>query len=374
MATKASKLCSYVIKQIGKPYWYGTAGQKASETLYKQMKKSHPKYYKWTYSDKVEGIKVHDCSGLISAVVNVKHGATSQYKACSTKSSTTKDFPGIPGTLVFKNDKDGGKYHVGVYIGNLTTADGKKHTNAVVEAMGHKWGVVVSSWPGSWDSWGQLKSSKLTYDTKKGQSFIATKSGTSTSGGDVDPQSLIKVSAIDPYIATIPPIKESINYANLKKYRVSGMMFNAGSLYDSSHRKKTYQNPYLNSQIKRCMSANLSFALYADVKAHNEIEADAECRALYYTVSEYSPELGLWLYINTQRDQEMNDKIINVYYKYIELWGLKHRCGIYIEISRLSMISWSKFQDKFYLWGIDKSLDFKNVEGKLLQPSMFEVK
>ena len=107
---------------------------------------------------------------------------------------------------------------------------------------------------------------------------------------------------------------------------------------------------------------------------YDGIEADAECRALYYTVSEYSPELGLWLYINTQRDQEMNDKIINVYYKYIELWGLKHRCGIYIEISRLSKISWSKFQDKFYLWGIDKSLDFKNVEGKLLQPSMFEVK
>ena len=378
MATKASKLCTYAIQQIGKPYWYGTAGQKASKSLYNSLKKSHPKYYKWAYSDSVAGQKVHDCSGLISAVVSVAHGATSQYRACSSRSSTKKNFPGIPGTLVFVNDGSD-KSHVGVYIGKLTTTDGKKYTDAVVEAKGHRWGVVVSRWSDAkWGSWGQLKSSKLTYDTTKGQSFVAGSSNasspTASVANTVNPQSIIKVNQIDPYIVTLGPAATVVDCQFLKKNGVAAAMIYAGALYDSSHKIKTYENPNLAKLASTCDKYNLPYALYVTVRAHTEIEADAECRALYYIISAYPPKFGLWLYIQTNKDQATNDKIIDVYYKYMQQWGLQDRCGIYIEISRLSSISWSKFQNKFYLWGIDKSIDFKKVEDKLLQPSMFEVK
>ena len=390
MAKKASTLCSYAIKQIGKPYWYGTAGQTASSKLYKYMKKHHPKYYKASDFTKQYGKKVHDCSGLIVAALgsSVKHGATSQYNQCSTKSPDKKNFPGIPGTLVFVNENKSGskKSHVGVYIGNLTTASGKKYTDAVVEAKGHKWGVVVSKWSDAkWDSWGQLKSSLCNYNTKKGQAFIANPAAAAAAAGaaagakavqtvQVNPRSFIKLDQISQYIATLGPTIKTADFSFLKKNDVVAIMLYGGALYDVSHREKTYMNPNLPALAKGCIDANLPFAMYVDVKAHNEIEADAECRALYYVVSAYPPKFGVWLYINTQRDQSMNDKIINIYYKYLQKWGLTDRCGIYMEISRLSTISWSSFQDKFYLWGIDKTLDLKKVENKLLEPSMFEVK
>jgi hypothetical protein len=381
MATKASKLCSYVIQQLGKPYWYGTSGQKASESLYKKMKKAHSKYYKWSYSSSVEGQKVHDCSGLIKGVISsVAHGATSQYNSnCSSsaKAKSRDNFPYIPGTLVFK--KDGSSMsHVGVFIGNFVDAKGKTHKNTIVEAKGHEWGVVISSWDAkksngkySWNAWGQLKSKYCDYDTTKGQTFKASggSSGGGSSGGVT-----IKTSAIDPYVAIIGPISTSIDYATLKKNKVAAMMFNAGSLFDIQHKKKTYLNPFLAGQVKKCDEQNLPYALYADVKAHNEIEADAECRALYYILDLHPPKLGIWLKLDTGQSVAMNDKIIDVYYKYIEEWGMKGRCGIYIETSKLSSFSWDKFQDKFYLLGINKSIDLKTIEGKLLQPSMFEVK
>ena len=78
--------------------------------------------------------------------------------------------------------------------------------------------------------------------------------------------------------------------------------------------------------------------------------------------------------MDTNQSLAVNDKIIAVYYKYIQQWGLQSRCGFYMPISKLGTISWSSYQDKFYLWGIDTSLDLKKVSGKLLQPSMFEVK
>lgn len=383
MAKKASTLCSYVIKQIGKPYWYATAGQTASSTLYKYMKKHHPKYYKASDFVKQYGQKVHDCSGLIVAVLgsSVKHGATSQYKQCSTRSANKKNFPAIPGTLVFVNKNSSGskKSHVGVYIGNLTTASGKKYTDAVVEAKGHKWGVVISRWSDAkWGSWGQLKSSLCNYNTVKGQAFIATKSGSPNVGSApvvIDPRKFIKLDQISPYIATLGPAVKSADFAFLKKNDVVAAMLYGGALYDASHKTKTvYQNPNLPDLSKSCEEAGLPFAMYVHVRAHSEIEADAECRALYYVISEFPPKFGIWLYIDTKCNQDMNTKIINIYYKYFQKWGMNDRCGIYIEISRLSEIAWSTFQNKFYLWGIDKSLDFKKVENKLLEPEMFEVK
>ena len=380
MAKKASTLCSYVIKQIGKPYWFATAGQIASSKLYKYMKKYHAKYYKASDFISQYGQKVHDCSGLIVAALgsSVKHGATSQYKQCSTKSPNKKNFPAIPGTLVFVNSNSSGskKSHVGVYIGNLTTADGKKYTDAVVEAKGHKWGVVVSRWSDSkWNSWGQLKSSLCEYNTEKNQSFIATKSNSSVNTvANVDPKSFIKLDQISPYMATLGPSVKSADFSFLKKNNVSAIMIYGGALYDATHREqKQYVNPNLASLAKGCTEANLPFALYVDVRSRTEIEADAECRALYYVISEYPPKFGVWLHLDTKNKQALNDKIITIYYNYFQQWGLTDRCGIYIKISDLSSISWGKFQDKFYLCGIDKTLDFKKVENKLLEPSMFEV-
>ncbi len=386
MSKTNSWLCTYAIAQLGKPYKLGTHGKfiKCTQKKYLQSKHKATGENDWhTNPYYGKDVKYHDCAGLVLGAlmcsgVNSKpkgnppiaSGASSMWaNNCKNKHTTMLGFDKVPGRLVFvfntKSNKNKYPYsHVGIYVGTFTDSTGT-HKDAVIEAANKRTGVVYSKVTASkWGAWAQLSVCKE--DTTEGQVFVNT-------SGVLNPQSLIKVNAIDPYIATIGPTNVSVDYKKLKDYKVSAVMFNAGSLFDAGHKQKIYKNPYLDSQVKKCEEANLPYALYADVRAKNEIEADAECRALYYILATFSPKLGIWLHITADHGLATNDKIIDVYYKYIEKWGLKARCGIYIEKSKLSTISWSKYQDKFYLWAIDKMTDFKKVENKLLQPSMFEV-
>lgn len=385
MSKTNSWLCTYAVAQLGKPYKMGSAGafKKSTQKTLQQYKHAYSKsaHSNPNYNNSV---KTHDCSGLIVGALTctgvnkkptksspVYHGASSMWKNnCENRHESMSGFDKIPGRIVFIKNKGKTKNkhpysHVGIYVGTFTDSTGT-HKDAVVEAMGRKFGVVYSGLS-KWDAWAQLKCCKV--DTKVGQVFTST--GSSGSGGSAV---TIKVKAIDPYAVVIGAVKVDTDFKKLKDADVAFMMFNAGSLFDSSHKKKTYKNPYLDNHITRCMEVNLPFALYADVRAHSEIEADAECRALYYILAEHSPKLGIWLHMDTNQSLAVNDKIIAVYYKYIQQWGLQSRCGFYMPISKLATISWSSYQDKFYLWGIDTSLDLKKVSGKLLQPSMFEVK
>lgn len=385
MSKTNSWLCTYAIAQLGKPYklnWHG-AFAKCTQKKYRQSKHKLTGENDWHKNPYYgENVKYHDCAGLalgalMCSGVNsspkgnapISSGASSIWaNNCKNKHTSMSGFDKVPGRLVFvKNTKKNkNKYpysHVGIYVGTFTDKNGT-HTDAVIEALGKDFGVVYSKVTNSkWGAWAQISCCKE--DTKVGQTFAVTNT--------LNPQDLIKVDTFSPYVAIIHPTNTKIDYAKLKESKVSAMMFNAGSLYDLSHRKKTYKNPYLDSQVKGCTEANLPFALYADVRATSEIEADDECRSLYYIISEHPPKLGIWLHMVTGQGVTVNDKVINVYYKYIEKWGLKGKCGIYIDMKSLSTISWSSFQDKFNLLGIGRSLDLKKVENKLLQPSMFEV-
>lgn len=185
---------------------------------------------------------------------------------------------------------------------------------------------------------------------------------------------IIKTDVMKPFVATIPQgSNPKLDYGKLKAAKVSAMMFFGGELYNAVHLKKTYVNTYLANQVQQCNSAGLPYALYVNVRARTEIEADAECRALYYVLAEYPPTLGIWLSLCISNTTEENNSIVEVYYKYIEKWGLKARCGFYVTPTQLSKITWNNFQDRFYLWMIDDSIDIKTINDKLLQPDLFEV-
>lgn len=149
-------LIEYCKAQIGRPYWYGTFGQKSSESLYKQKKNQYPQYYTASNFMSQLGVKVHDCAGLIKGaawsptpdstptyVASEDMGATTMYSKCKNKGMLPN--PNMkPGTLVFKGN-DITKSHVGVYIGN-----GK-----IIEAKGHAYGVVESTLNDKWSYWGE---------------------------------------------------------------------------------------------------------------------------------------------------------------------------------------------------------------------------
>ena len=384
-----SWLCNYAICQIGKPYWYGTYGQISSTELYRDtvspaIISDLGEYSLYTdYMDQLHE-KVHDCSGLVLGAMvcesvggeptlpipdwnDVAHGSNSQYNVnCSVKSDSMSDFPYIPGTLVFKTS-GGVRTHVGIYVGSFIDLDGNAHEDEVVEAMGHAYGVTTTKiYNEKWDSWGQLD--YCTVDTKKGMSFDARSASVGSMGTfNVNPENMT------PFVATIAQsYNPTLDYEQIKSARISAMAFFGGELFDSYHNKRTYINPYLDNQVQQCNLGGLPYMLYVNVRASSEIEADAECKALYYVLAQYPPKLGLWLCLKTHNHVEMNDKIIEVYYRYIEKWGLKGKCGLYLDKAQLSDITWTSFQERFNLWLIDPK-DVTTVDNELLQPEMFEV-
>lgn len=152
MSKTAIGLVEYAKAQLGRPYWYGTFGQKASKELYDQKKDQYPKQYAWEYAPGAAGKKVHDCVGLIKGYLwcdspdDTKptynpaqdKSANAMLTACKTKGEIAT-MPEVTGLLVFY---DG---HVGVYIGS----------GEVIEARGRKYGVVKTKLAGRpWTSWG----------------------------------------------------------------------------------------------------------------------------------------------------------------------------------------------------------------------------
>ena len=140
MSKTNSGLVKYAKAMLGHPYWYGCYGQVSTKELYKTKKKQYPVQYEWACPKSQLGTKVFDCVGLIkgylwSTTINStpKYNASQDVSAngmlsrCKKKGKIST-LPEVPGTLVFRTG------HVGVYIGN-----GK-----VIEAKGHKWGVVES--------------------------------------------------------------------------------------------------------------------------------------------------------------------------------------------------------------------------------------
>ena len=150
MEKTAMGLVAYAQAQLGRPYWYGTFGQSASQSLHEQKKRQYPQQYEWEYGG--ETAKVHDCVGLIKGylwcddpqdttpVYNAQQdkSANAMYTACKTKGELAT-MPEVPGLLVFFSG------HVGVYIGN----------GEVIEARSRRYGVYKSKLADRpWRTWG----------------------------------------------------------------------------------------------------------------------------------------------------------------------------------------------------------------------------
>lgn len=141
------EFANYCKSKVGCFYWMGTFGQRGTQALFNEKKKMYPSYY--TASDFPAQIKankqVFDCAGLVKSILilnkyNSKDdlGATGIYSKCTKKGLVSKVSDLKVGTLLFKGT-DKQKTHVGVYIGD----------NKIVEAKGHAYGVVTSTYSSS---------------------------------------------------------------------------------------------------------------------------------------------------------------------------------------------------------------------------------
>jgi len=146
------QLVDYAKAQIGRPYWYGTFGQIATEKLLAEKAAQYPKQYSATRQKKAKdrgdiGQKVHDCIGLYKgALWSEGPDAPAKYNPAQDisadgafKKATQKgpigSIPEIMGLGVYR------KGHVGIYIGG----------GRVVQAKGFDYGVIESDTEGFTD-------------------------------------------------------------------------------------------------------------------------------------------------------------------------------------------------------------------------------
>lgn len=148
-------LSEYAIKQLGRPYWYGTFGNTATKSLLDAKTKQYPAHYYPsripTYESQL-GKRVHDCVGLIKGYLwssmpdsVPKYNASQDVsadgmKAICNNGEKMDSMPEQKGILVFQPG------HVGIYIGS----------GYVVEARGFAYGVVKTPLKSrGWTSWGK---------------------------------------------------------------------------------------------------------------------------------------------------------------------------------------------------------------------------
>ena len=153
MAT-GSEFAAATREMVGCGYALGAQGEVLTDGRLAQLVKwngrSH--YYFLGYSaEKWLGKVCFDCSGLVVKMLQ-DLGVFGKGEDFTAHALWTHEVVPItktqlaPGNLLFH--WDGAKMsHVGIYLGN----------NAVVEAKGTKYGVVLSPMPGSWTHFGSLK-------------------------------------------------------------------------------------------------------------------------------------------------------------------------------------------------------------------------
>lgn len=415
-----SWLVAYSIAQLGKPYKMNAGGEYQVSQRYsftEGMNAGPNPYYN-------QSVKMHDCSGLPYGALRctsfsgppvedagITHYTQTQFdNDCDQKGALSPEMYGSlhPGVLVFNGDLTN-IYHTGVYVGPISYK-GTTYQYGVVEACGSNWGIIISDLS-HWRWWGQLRICRVNtspvglstvevplgpygdlnetpsnYNQQRQQQLVDSsadnvnyvQTGVDEWGNPIG-YSYTTGASFTPYIAKLPPTEIKVDYSALIGSRVSGMMFCAGWLYDSYYPnhvpRHEYVNPHLQQQVVECQGADLPFALYAIVRAKSRIEADRECRALYYVISKYPPKLGLWLSLDMHNQKALNEEILDCYYSYIVQWGLINRCGLYVDKSALNQITWDKYQNKFYLWLIDhvEQSTLNTINDRVLTSDFFEV-
>lgn len=170
-----------------------------------------------------------------------------------------------------------------------------------------------------------------------------------------------------PYIATLSHTSTSKISSTWKtRCGISGVILEAGSLYDKGHNLQTkFESSRLKQQAKDAEVAGLPIGLYMEGRAHTSAEAAREMYYLSFVVSKYIPEVGMWIHPTIFDDRNKTDDILNTYLAELTRLGLKAKIGLKLNKYELNRLNWSYHQDNWFLWLEDNITDFDNLKFKL---------
>ena len=235
-----------------------------------------------------------------------------------------------------------------------------KKNSSKVSAASKINNVISSSGSDSFGAGNTVGNSKTTYNSYLNGMYISSASD-------------INWEYLDYYIATLDRYSPDVNYSQLKKNNLSGVIIEAGYLYNSAHIKQYYRNPKIHEQCMSASKADVPFGLYCDCKARSLKEAEEELYQLSFCIRKYPPVLGMWVHFQLVKSKSINDSIVDYYKNYLTLLGLKGMIGILATEAELKTISYKdKHAKDWELW-LNKHVNSVNEIEKLLDPTFFSV-
>lgn len=178
---------------------------------------------------------------------------------------------------------------------------------------------------------------------------------------------------LDYYVATLDRYSPAVNYDQLKKNNLGGVIIEAGYLYNAAHVEQYYRNPKIHEQCIAASQADVPFGLYCDCKARSVEEAKKELYQLSFCIRKYPPVLGMWVHFQLVKSKTINDSIVDYYKNYLILLGLKGMIGILATEKELETISYKDKHEKDWELWLNKHVNSVNEIETLLDPTFFSV-
>ena len=175
------------------------------------------------------------------------------------------------------------------------------------------------------------------------------------------------------FIMTIDRNVLNVDYTKLRKHKVSGVIIEAGYLYNSIHQIVPYRNPNLKTQCLLASKSKMSWGLYCECRARSDTEAKQELKELAFCIRKYPPVLGLWVHFSLVKSLAINDNIVDTYKKELVRLGLKGKIGIIANEAELKCISWKTKHYKDWILWINKPVSNLSDIEQLLDPQFFSV-
>ena len=221
-------------------------------------------------------------------------------------------------------------------------------------------GTISSAGSNSFGAGNTVGNSTTTYNSYLNGMYI-------TSAADVNWDYL------DYYVATLDRYSPEVNYDQLKKNNLGGVIIEAGYLYNAAHVEQYYRNPKIHEQCIAASKADVPFGLYCDCKARSVEEAKKELYQLSFCIRKYPPVLGMWVHFQLVKSKSINDSIVDYYKNYLILLGLKGMIGILATEKELETFSWKDKHEKDWELWLNKHVDSVNAIETLLTPEFFSV-
>lgn len=182
---------------------------------------------------------------------------------------------------------------------------------------------------------------------------------------------------MDWYILTLDRNSPDVDWKKITEGEdkdIVGAVIEAGYYFDSKRKKVPhFRNPIVNTQVDKCIKYGIPWGFYTITRASTLQDVRNEMYELSFIFRNYPPKLGCWLVLDFPTDsKKVNDTLVDEWYRiFKDDMGFIDQVGFYVTQKQLDKITWSKHQDRWYLWLVNHVKKVEDIP-QLLDPPFFD--